>query len=894
MAENKNYFTKPVNSNTQQFVLVDLIKPAEPLVIAGVEKPKLIELPIINAAGTRLGETSTIKNKGAFIKDSDNMGLLPNRNGGHAYGEFQQDNLISFLGDIAHIIPFTPEKNGLKFHTFYHPHTATFINLLNQGGIAAVLNADTETDVLGTRLYDDNGAVFSETFRPNTDLVDAQFAAENIDFSVNGAYSMYNWELFFQIPLFVATRLSKNGKYAEAMQWFHYIFDPTTNERPTPGNEILSYWKVYPFKTSITEQVDQILRSINESYDALNENVTVQDWRENPFKPHKIAARRPSAYMIKVVLQYIDNLVAWGDDLFRRDTIESINEATQLYVIANHILGKRPEFVPKRGEVNAETYDSLRVKLDDFSNAMVAMENIFPNSSVASSGEETTSSVLGLGTSFYFCIPANDKMMKYWETVADRLFKIRHCQNIDGTFRKLALFEPPIDPGLLVQAASAGFNIRDLYTVGFSSNSKYRFQYLVQKAIELSREVQGFGAALLNAIEKKEAEMITRIRAAQEVNMLNLISEVKERQVLEARINLEGLMKNRISIKERRRHYLELLGIGDTDIPDIEFFDESVDSETSINETIIRETRVDVDVSLHGGQNGVKLIPKEKEDLEKMESANIFQISASTTEALAGVLHLIPQFTVDGKPMGVGAGFGFGGQQVGAAVSAASRVLGIVSSQMSYEANRASKMASYIRRDQDWTMQANAAAREIIQLDKQILGAQIRFQIAQKELKNHLQQIENAQETEAFLYSKFSNEELYLWQKEQLLQLHRQTYNLAYDLAIKAEESYRFERGVENPRRIINNYWDNQVNGLMSGEKLQFGLRQLEKAYMDDNEKRDYEITKHISIAQLDPMTLMELKASGKCAFEIPEALYDMDFPGQYFRRIKSVSISIP
>ena len=59
----------------------------------------------------------------------------------------------------------------------------------------------------------------------------------------------------------------------------------------------------------------------------------------------------------------------------------------------------------------------------------------------------------------YFCIPQNDKMLSYWDTVADRLFKIRHCMNIDGVVRQLALFEPPIDPGALVKAIAAGVDI---------------------------------------------------------------------------------------------------------------------------------------------------------------------------------------------------------------------------------------------------------------------------------------------------------------------------------------------------------------------------------------------------------------------------------------------------
>ena len=36
---------------------------------------------------------------------------------------------------------------------------------------------------------------------------------------------------------------------------------------------------------------------------------------------------------------------------------------------------------------------------------------------------------------FYFKIPPNDKLLGYWTTVADRLYKLRHCQNIAGVTR---------------------------------------------------------------------------------------------------------------------------------------------------------------------------------------------------------------------------------------------------------------------------------------------------------------------------------------------------------------------------------------------------------------------------------------------------------------------------
>ena len=45
------------------------------------------------------------------------------------------------------------------------------------------------------------------------------------------AYAVYNWELFFHIPLYIAELLSQNQKFEDALKWYHYIFDPTLAER---------------------------------------------------------------------------------------------------------------------------------------------------------------------------------------------------------------------------------------------------------------------------------------------------------------------------------------------------------------------------------------------------------------------------------------------------------------------------------------------------------------------------------------------------------------------------------------------------------------------------------------------------------------------------------------
>jgi Tc toxin complex TcA C-terminal TcB-binding domain len=61
-----------------------------------------------------------------------------------------------------------------------------------------------------------------------------------------------------------------------------------------------------------------------------------------------------------------------------------------------------------------------------------------------------------------------------------------------------------------------------------------------------------------------------------------------------------------------------------------------------------------------------------------------------------------------------------------------------------------------------------------------------------------------------------------------------------------------------------------------------------------DNNKRELELVRHVSLRQLDPVALLTLRITGSCSVTIPEWLYDRDCPGHYMRRIKTVALSIP
>src|ERR1043166_3512896 len=89
---------------------------------------------------------------------------------------------------------------------------------------------------------------------------------------------------------------------------------------------------------------------------------------------------------------------------------------------------------------------------------------------------------------------------------SDLLFKIRNCLNIKGERVTLALFQPPIDPMLLVRAKAAGLSIEDIVGQQNEALPPYRFTFLVEKARQYTGTVQALGNALLSALEKKEGE----------------------------------------------------------------------------------------------------------------------------------------------------------------------------------------------------------------------------------------------------------------------------------------------------------------------------------------------------------------------------------------------------
>ena len=403
-----------------------------------------------------------------------------------------------------------------------------------------------------------------------TEMVQQPYPVRDLDFTSSGAYSVYNWELFYHIPLAVAIHLSKNQRYEDAQRWFHFIFDPTDDsEGPTPER----FWKVKPFQYTEVKQIEDILVNLSSGADSMLKQDTINSigaWKDAPFRPHLVARYRQTAFMYKAVMAYLDNLIVWGDDLFRQDSGETINEATQIYVLAALILGERPQLVPKKGSLAPLTYASKRDKWDEFDNTLEKMESEIPfdlaPSPMTGGAGDQFATLHSISTALYFCVPRNDKLMSYWDTVADRLFKIRNSLNLQGIFRQLPLFEPPIDPALLARATAAGLDVSAVIAGVNQPLPLVRFQLLAQKASEICQEVKSLGNNLLSAIEKEDNEALAILRAKHEKIILGLAETVKYGQWQETIKNREGLETSLTNAVQRYIYYERMLGKQESDI----------------------------------------------------------------------------------------------------------------------------------------------------------------------------------------------------------------------------------------------------------------------------------------------------------------------------------------
>lgn len=739
------------------------------------------------------------------------------------------------------------------FYNFYHPHVCRFIKEVRRNGAFGLLNPDpggTAGDLFRQALVGDTSGDFEVNYRPTSE-VSTPYPSEDIDFSESGAYSQYNWELFFHVPYYVATRLMNEGQFQDALDWMHCVFDPRTRTSAGDGAaDGAQWWKVSPFLEAATAPVQDWITFSGADGDADQQaafEAQVAAWRDDPFNPHLLARLRPGTYQKAFVMRYLDVLLAWGDALFTKDTLETINEATQLYVFAKRVLGDKPEQLESPSVETPRSYAELGPHLDGFGNALVAVENVSFSATGSGPGSGATGSGMtaGLSASTYFCVPANAELLSYWDTVEDRLFKIRNGMNIEGVVRSLPLFQPPIDPALLVRAAAAGIDIGSAADGLTAALPLHRFSVVLSRAQALAGSVRSLGQAVLAAVEKNDAEGLALLRQSNEEALLDAVRDVKRASVEEAKRNLDAAKRQRSGAQARFEYYQRQIDDG--------------------------------------------WLGEESDAAHHLKWAVRLNATSSAISSISGILAWFPQVQV-----GVASGAATGGISAANALGADAGALASIAGSLSMESGRLNTVASYRRRKTEWKFQRGQAQHELKQLDSQILAAEVRLDIAKRDLANQELQIAQSAQVRAFMEQKFSRKDLYDWMVGELASLHFQTYQLALSLAKKAEACYRFELGPDERADgfVQPVYWDSLRKGLLAGDRLAADLERMDAAYLE-KDVREYELTEHVSLLLLDPFALERLRAEGVCDFLVSEAWLDRQTGVQDFRRIQSVAVSV-
>lgn len=308
---------------------------------------------------------------------------------------------------------------------------------------------------------------------------------------------------------------------------------------------------------------------------------------------------------------------------------------------------------------------------------------------------------------------------------------------------------------------------------------------------------------------------------------MEMVEQVKYAQLQEAIKARDSLGKSlalavqRYTYYERERHpgrrpeeiervlQSAIQALGEPDRQQLE----RMQLETTEPELPSREIRVDVasggSLAVVGDPQGGRLLSAyEVQGSELPKWAQIASDTANVPSALSAVGFYVPTFHISIQPFGTGATTEYGGKNVGDALQ------GLAVASRAVADRLASRMDAFARREREWALQSHLAAIEISQVLKQLRAAQIREAVAEQELKAHRLQMKHAQEMERFLNEegteragKQTNKALHAWMKREVRGLHAHCFQLAFDVAEKAERALQHALGDRSLGYIRSDTW---------------------------------------------------------------------------------------
>jgi hypothetical protein len=649
-------------------------------------------------------------------------------------------------------------------------------------------------------------------------------AAALMDF--HGTHGRYFWELFFHIPHALAWRLHHEFDYTGAEEWLHYIFNPLARIKPTQPPSP-PYWSV---------------RALMEASPVTYEFDGLAD-------PDAICYSNPVHYRKAIFVLYVRNLIAYGDELYRRLTRDTLNEAKLAYVRATSLLGPKPD----NRMIDRWQPCTLHAAAQNGLNTFVDFETHASLPQVYADAKVDGLPWLSLLDVPWVRLPVNTALLSLWDDLQMRLDNLRNNLTLDGKPLQLPLYAPPINPTDLLRAQSSGNGVVQRGVGSMASVPPYRFRALLPRVQGAIETLIRFGDQVRMHREQKERAMLEELQQSHLLELSAFTISLQESSLEQARLSEKALESSKAVIEARR-----------------DYFTEQAEGNISNAE------RTAMDLYLASG---------------------IIGTASAAIQTAAGAANMASTIVT---------AVGGGHTRAGSAFVASSTAAVIASNMTRLAGDRISINEQYRRRLQDWEFQRDQANAEIAAIEAQIEVSKRQTELSTRQLAQATRVQAQAQEHYTFLKTRSTNAGLYQWLVSQMSTLYFQAYDAVVALCLSAESAWRYEMGDENTYFVQPNGWFDNYHGLTAGEALRLQMLRMETAHLRRNERR-LELTRTISLRELTNQhhqldsrqndwedTLAEIRDEGGTTFELPHWLFDSDYPGHYLRQIVSVSVSLP
>lgn len=611
---------------------------------------------------------------------------------------------------------------------------------------------------------------------------------------------------------------------------------------------------------------------------------------DDPFNPYNIARLRPSELKIAILAATARNQGALGDALFLRFSNESVDRARLHYISMAQLLPPRPPRLASRAVPPApKSYRQLAASRQGASSLSA---HLGTGVSVTASAAASTTAELDPDqraavhqllslTTGYFCVPRDDALEELWDFVADRLYKLRNGQNIRGEAQTLPPIDPPIDPVLLIRATRAGLSIDEALSELYAPPSHLRFQARFALAQEVISASLPLSAAAWSAQEEADNERLMAMRADHELALLRLTTQIRLDEVREADANIDALKQERETLRNEIRFLNRQLGHPEP----------SEDGEgIPIVDGGLRVSVIDsLHPSLAGetGVGGLGLSAREGSQLEWLNVANNYAIAGAGFRSSAHVAHIlgVVSLTKVEEKAALAAAHGLD--------ALADLMSGLGSNASTWERWQG-LMAGFERRHDQIKQEMLSRVSRMKENGKRLVAAEIRRAIADRAHKNLLEDIEHKRQEHEYIHSgKFATEATKRWARRKAYELSQAGFRLAVEQAMMAWQAWRHECGDPSLPPPETRAWDHRYLGRFALETLQQSLLRMKVAY--ESRAPELEITAHVSLRQLSPQALVNLRYNGSCEFEITEFDLNRSMPSPLiFQRIKALSLSLP